>query len=302
MKHQLRTILPILKASLNNWIDDKSTTASAALAYYTIFSAAPLILIALAISGIFFGDEASRGQIFDAVRGLLGDQGAAAIEGLVEASAVKKSGIIATVIGVATLIVGSTTVFGQLQESLNAIWKVQPRPGRAFHTLFRQRLLSFSMILVIAFLLLVSLILSAGLAAAGKFASSRLPGGAVLWQGINFAVSFGFTTFLFAAIYKILPDVKLSWTHVGVGGGITALFFTIGKLLIGLYLGKSAIASTYGAASSAVIILLWTYYSAAVLLFGAEYTHARMEFFSEVAELKPGAERIPSLPPGQNAV
>lgn len=286
----LKAIWPILKRSAISWNDDYATTSSAALAYYTIFSAAPLILISLAISGLFFGDEASRGQIFDAVHGLLGKDGAAALQGLVEASAVKKSSVIATIIGVVTLLIGSTSVFAQLQESLNLIWKVQPKPGRGIHTLLRQRLLSFSMILVIAFMLLVSLVLSAVLAGMGKFASERLPGGAVLWQLVNLGVSFGFTTLLFAAIYKILPDVDLLWRDVWLGGAITALFFTAGKYLIGLYLGQSAVASAYGAAGSAMIILLWTYYSSAVLLFGAEYTRARTLHFDRKVRLKPGAQ------------
>jgi membrane protein len=261
-----------VKQSAAAWMEDDAMTLSAALSYYTIFSIAPLILIAVAVTGLVFGEDATRGQIFSSLSGLLGENGAAAIQTFVQASSLKSSGIIATVVGVGTLLVGSTSAFAQLQDSLNQIWKVKAKPGKGIWMMVRQRLLSFSLILVIAFLLLVSLLVTAILSAVGKFASDHLPGGSVLWQVLNFAVSFGITGLLFAAIYKILPDVKLAWKDVWMGGGITAFFFTLGKLMIGLYLGHSGIASTYGAAGSAVIILLWTYYSTAVLFFGAEYT------------------------------
>jgi membrane protein len=278
------------KDAANSFGDDKATTFSAALAYYTIFAAAPLLLIAIAVGGIFFGKEASSGEIYGAVRGLLGPEGAKALQSMVEASALSGNSVLATVVGVGTLLLGATTVFGQLQESLNQIWKVQPKPGSSIRTLLRQRILSFSIVLVIAFLLLVSLVASAVLSGLQKFATDMLPGSEVLWQVVNLGVSFVMTSFLFAAIYKILPDVKLSWRDVWSGGLITAFFFGVGKYLIGLYIGQSAVASTFGAAGAIVIILVWTYYTSAVLLFGAEFTRLRTIRRARDIQPKEGAQ------------
>lgn len=295
----------ILKKAGNSWSDDHATTMSAALSYYTMFAIAPLILIAVAVSGLFFGQDATRGEIFKSVEGLFGTDGAKAVQTFVEASAIKDAGIVATIVGVVTLIIGATTVFGQLQDSLNSIWKVTQKPGRAVWSIVRQRLLSFSLILVIAFLLLVSLIASAVVSAVGEFAAGNLPGGEAIWQLLNIVLSFGLTTLLFASIYKILPDVKLTWRDVWFGGAMTALFFTLGKSLIGLYLGKSGITSTYGAAGSAVLILLWTYYSSAVLLFGAEitqvYSRRERRDCGELELKKDAVWMTPTTPPEANA-
>lgn len=272
----IREHFTVLKKAADSWIDDRSLTQSAALSYYTVFSIAPLLLIALALAGIFFGPEASRGEVFSTIRGLIGDSGAKAIEAMVEASAVGDRSVIATVVGLVILLIGATTVFSQLQDALNQIWKVESEPGQGGIWLFlRQRVLSFALILAIAFLLLVSLLVSAALSAVGKFASTSLPGGEALWQALNLGFSVGFVTVLFAAIYKILPDVQLAWRDVWSGAFLTALLFTVGKWGIGLYLGQSGIASTYGAAGAAVIILVWAYYSSAILLFGAEITRIR---------------------------
>ena len=278
------------KKAFQGWNDDNVFSLCAALSYYTIFSIAPLILIAVAVAGLFFGQEASRGEIFNSISKLMGPDGAKAVESFVLASSLKNSGIIATLIGVVTLLIGSTSLFVQLQDSLNQIWKVHAKSGLGLWPLIRQRLLSFSLVLIIGFLLLVSLILSAMLSAIGKFASEVLPGGHVLWQVLNFAFSFAVTTGLFAAIYKILPDVKLRWKDVWAGSVMTAFLFTVGKLLIGLYLGQSTVTSTYGAAGSVVVILLWTYYSAAVLLYGAEFTRFYSGGGVLALEPKDGAE------------
>jgi membrane protein len=216
------------------------------------------------------------------------------VEKMLSASAIHEGGLLAGVIGVLLLIVGATSVFGQLQDSLNAVWKVRRKPGKTIMTLVRQRILSFAMILVIAFLMLVSLILTAALSAIGTYAQSRLPGGAELWQWVNTIVSFGVITVLFGALYKILPDVKLGWRDVRLGGFATALLFTLGKFLIGLYLGKSGVASTYGAAGAGVFILLWAYYSSAILLYGAEYTRAHALLRGGEIHLKEGAEWDPT--------
>ncbi len=278
-------------------MDDMAITFSASLAYYTVFSAAPLILIAVAVGGIFFGNEASSGEIFGALRGLVGHEGAKAIEAMVEASALEDKGIVATVVGVLVLLLGATTLFGQLQDALNYIWKVRPKPGRAIRTLLRQRILSFSMILVLALLTLVSLLASAVLSGLDKFANEKLPGGEVLWHALNIGISFLFAAVIFAGVYRLLPDVKLRWRNVWTGGLITSFFFTLGKYLIGLYLGASAIGSTYGAAGSLVIILVWAYYSSAILLFGAEYTKAKTLRKEKTIHLKPGAEWMPKPMP-----
>ena len=261
-----------LKKALTGWSDDKVTTMSASIAYYTVFSIAPLLLIAIAAAGFFWGPEAIRGEIFGSVRGLMGDDGARAIQSFVESASLSHSGVFATVIGVVTLLVGATSLFAQLQDSLNTIWKVKSKPHSGVWPLIRQRLLSLSLILVIAFLLLVSLLMSAVISAASKFAGGFLPGNKILWYLIDVVLSLGVTTVLFAAIYKILPDVKLAWKDVWTGAMITAILFTLGKIAIGLYLGKSSVSSSYGAAGSLVVVLLWTYYSAIILLFGAEYT------------------------------
>jgi membrane protein len=285
-----KRIFETTRSCFDSWTDDQASAYSAALAYYTVFSIAPLLLIALAVGGFFFGAEALRGEVAHSLSGLLGDNGAKAIEDMLQATSLQKGGFLAGIIGTIILLIGATSVFAQLQDSLNAIWKVRPIPGRSVATLFRQRVVSFAMILVISFLMLVSLMLTAVLAAVSEFAHTRLPGGAALWQWLNSGLSFALVTLLFGAIYKILPDVKLRWRDVRFGAVLTALLFTLGKLGIGLYLGKSAIATTYGAAGAGVIILVWAYYSSAILLFGAEYTRHHTLARGGKIELKPEAE------------
>ncbi len=282
-----------MKAAAKGWLDDSAMTHSAALSYYSVFSIAPLLLISLAFAGFIFGEEASRNQIFQAFKDLLGEEGARGLQSMVEsASKNQNSGLIATVIGLITLFIGSSTVFGQLQDSLNYIWKVRQKPGRGLWVLLRQRILSFSIVLVVAFLLLVSLVISAILSATGKYLADVLPGGNFLWEVVNACISFGVTTVLFAAIYKILPDVFLKWSQVRTGALMTSFFFAIGKGLIGLYLGRSSITSSYGIGGSAVVFLLWAYYSSVVLFLGAEFTRYYVKMSGEEVELKKGAERL----------
>lgn len=289
---QAKKYAKIFKNSLSGWSEDKVTTLSAAIAYYTVFSIAPLLLIAIAVAGLFWGEDAVRGEIFSSIRGLVGDQGASAIESFVQSASLSSSTVLATVMGVATLLVGATSLFAQLQESLNRIWKVKTKPHAGVWPIIRQRLLSLSLILVIAFVLLVSLIMSAVISALSKYAEGFLPGGDVVWKLVDIALSLGSTTLLFAAIYKILPDVKLRWRDVWAGAITTALLFTLGKFLIGLYLGKSSVSSSYGAAGSIVILLLWTYYSSMVLLLGAEFTRYHSLWDGKTLELKPNATWI----------
>jgi membrane protein len=263
----------MFKDAAVKFMNDKAPRLGAALAYYTIFSLAPLLIIAISIAGLAFGEEAARGEIFGSLRGLVGGQGAAAIQSLVENAARPGRGAIGTAVGLLTLLIGASGVFAQLQDALNTVWNVGPKTGSGLLFFVRQRLITFGMVLVIGFLLLVSLLVSAVLAGLSGWIDRHVPLGATIGRIINFAVSFGVTTLLFAMIYKILPNERIAWRDVGAGAAVTAAMFTVGKFLIGLYLGQSSMASVYGAAGSLVVVLVWVYYSTQILLFGAEFTH-----------------------------
>ncbi|MEP7292440.1 MAG: YihY/virulence factor BrkB family protein [Chloroflexota bacterium] len=271
MKH-LKTIFSLLRKTFQEWNEDKAPRLAAALAYYTAFSLGPLLIIVISIAGLVFGDEAVQGQVRYQIDGLVGSQAAGAIQEMLVNFHRADSSIIASIIGLITLALGAAGLFGQLQDALNTIWEVAPKPGNGIVTMLRQRFISFTMVLGIGFLLLVSLVLSAGVSLIGNVISTVIPGQEFLLQLINFVISFGVITVLFALIYKILPDVKIAWRDVWLGAAVTSLLFTIGKLLIGLYLGNSTIGSAYGAAGSFVVLLIWIYYSAQLLLFGAEFT------------------------------
>jgi len=264
--------LPVLKATVAEWQEDKVPRLAAALAYYTILSLAPLLILAISVAALFFGEEAARGQVFTQIQGLIGAQGAQAIEATITNANRVEGGSFATLVGIVTLLVGASGVFGQLQDALNTIWEVTPKPGRSIKNFLRTRFLSFGMVLVIGFLLLVSLVATAALAAVGTYMSGLIPNLAPLWAVVNFVVSFAIITCLFALIYRVLPDVHTAWSDVWVGAAFTAFLFIIGRSLIGLYLGSTAIGSAYGAAGSLVIILVWVFYSAQILLFGGEFT------------------------------
>jgi membrane protein len=268
----LKSMVELLKATIADWQEDKASRLAAALAYYTVFSLAPLLVIVIAIAGLVFGPEAARDQIDNQLQSLLGRDGAEAAQTMIASANKPTTGIIASIINIAILLFGASGVFAQLQDALNTVWEVAPKPGQGIISVIRSRFLSFSMVLGIGFLLLVSLVLSAGLAAVGAYLSHLLPGLDFLWQIVNFVISFGVITLLFAMIYKILPDAKIAWGDVWIGAAITALLFTIGKFLIGLYLGNASVGSAYGAAGSLVVLLIWVYYSAQILFFGAEFT------------------------------
>ncbi|HEY9642158.1 MAG TPA: YihY/virulence factor BrkB family protein [Coleofasciculaceae cyanobacterium] len=271
--------LRLLQETITEWNEDNVPLLAAALAYYTVFSLAPLLVIAIAIAGAFFGENAAQQEIAGQIQGMVGRDGAEAIQTMIQnAHKPNSGGTIATVLGVITLLLGASGVFGQLQTALNTIWEVKLKPGRGLKGFVQTRFLSFAMVLVIGFLLLVSLILSAVLAGVSHFFGNMLPGFAAIGEGLNFVISFGVTTFLFAAIYKFLPDVKVPWKNLWVGAAVTALLFTLGKFLIGLYLGNSGISSTYGAAGSLVVILVWIFYSAQILLIGAEFTQVYSKY------------------------
>jgi membrane protein len=253
-----------------------------------------LLVISIAIAGLVFGHEAAQGQILDQLRGLLGEQSGKAIQEMVQkTSAQPSTGAVATVVGVITLLIGASSVFGQLQTSLNAVWGVEPKPGRGVMGIIKDRILSFGFILVVGFLLLVSLILTAGLAAIGKWFGGMLPGGEAFAQILNFVLSLAVITCLFAMIFKYLPDAKIAWRDVWVGAFITALLFTIGKFVLGLYLGKSSVASSFGAAGSLIILLLWVYYSSQILFFGAEFTQVYANKFGSHLEPEEDAQPVP---------
>jgi membrane protein len=262
----------VLKTTVSDWLDDNAPRLAAALAYYALLSLAPLIVLALAVAGFAFSDEAARGGIARELSGLVGTSGGNAVENIVQSAKTPTAGVLSTVGGIVVLLFGASGVFGELQSALNTIWEVAPRPGRGLRGLIRDRLFSFAMVMGVAFLLLVSLIASAVLAGVGRFLSGTLPGGEVLWQGVNLLISLAVIASLFTVMFKTVPDAKVAWRDAWVGGAVTALLFTLGKFAIGLYLGKSAISSSYGAAGSLVLLVIWVYYSSSILLFGAEFT------------------------------
>jgi membrane protein len=245
----------------------------AALAYYTIFALAPLLLLVIAVAGLAFGAEAARGEIVAQLRGLIGTEGAIAVQGLLESASEPTKSIWASIIGVATLFIGATSVFAELQSALDRIWRA-PAAAQSVGIigLLRSRLLSFGLIISIGFLLLVSLVVSAGLAALGKWWGPLFGAWATLLQLVNAVVSFVFITVLFALVYRILPRVKVAWSDVWTGAAVTALLFTVGKFAIGFYLGNAGVASGFGAAGSVIVLLVWVYYSAQIFLLGAEFT------------------------------
>jgi membrane protein len=270
----IRRIWLLLKITFSQWRQDQASVMAAALAYYTVFSLAPLLIIVIAIAGAVFGEQAAKGELVMQMQGLIGKEGAQLIQTAIEnASQLDPSqGPIPTLINIILLLSGASVIFGQLQQSLNRIWKVEPKPGNGIIDFVRQRLLSFSMVLVIAFLLLVSLVISTILVISGNYLRDLVPGFTYLWHLLNFFVSLGIVTLLFAMMFKILPDAKIAWKDVWMGAALTALLFDIGKFLLGLYLGKTSLASAYGAAGSLVIILTWVFYSAQILFLGAEFT------------------------------
>jgi membrane protein len=283
--------IALSKTALNGWSDDNVPRLGAALAYYTVFSLAPLLIITIAIAGLAFGHTATESKIVETFHGLLGAQGAKSIEYLLKTASRPGAGIFATIVGVITILIGATGVFAELQSALNQIWGVRAIPGRTIKTAIRQRFLSAAMIMGIAFLLLVSLLVTTALTAVGTFLSDSLPGGVFLWHVVNFAVSLGVTAVLFGAIFKILPDVHIEWRDTVVGALLTAVLFTVGKLAIGLYLGNSS-ASVYGAAGSLLVLLVWVYYSAQIFLIGVEYTKAYALKRGAHLSPKSGAEMI----------
>jgi membrane protein len=264
---------PLLKETFAAWSDDYAPSMGAAIAYYTIFSLAPLLVIVTAVAGFLFSREAVTGELFGQIRGLVGEDGAKAIEGLVQSASEPGEGTIAIVGGLLAILFGATGVFSEIQSAIDRIWEV-PKRERAstWWELIRTRLLAFGMVLSIAFLLLVSLALSAAISAMGSIWDRWVGGWETILQIVNIVVSLGLFTGVFAAMYRFLPRVEVRWRDVWLGAFVTAALFTAGKFLIGLYIGKSGIVSGFGAAGSLVTLLVWVYYSAQIFLLGAEFT------------------------------
>ena len=259
------------------WLDGDAFSHAASLAFYTLFSLAPIVIIAVSVIGLVLGEEAAQGQIVAQLQDVMGREAASAVEQAVARSRIEESGLLPTLLGVAALLIGATTVFGQMQSSLNNIWGVAARPNRSSLFVFlKSRLLSLTVVLAIGFVLLVSLLLGVVLRAGLHFAHQFVPGVAALLSGTELLLSFVVVSMLFCAIFKVLPDVVLQWRDVVVGALVTALLFSVGRYAIAAYLAYTATASTYGAAGSVVLILLWVYYSSLILLFGAAFTKTHL--------------------------
>lgn len=291
-----KQIWQLIKAAASSWSDDYAPSMGAALSYYTLFSIAPLLLIVISVAGMVFGEEAARGEIFGQLNSFMGSEAAAAIQGLLESVNKPAKGAFATIVGVALVLIGATTVFAELQDAMDRIWRAPARNKTSgLWSLLRARLLSFGMILSIGFLLMVSLVMGAALSALSRWWSPLFTGWETVAQVLNTLFSFAITMLAFAMIYKIMPRVKIAWRDVWIGAAVTALLFTVGKFLIGFYIGRSGVVSGFGAASSIVIVLIWVYYSAQIFLVGAEFTWVYSHIFgSRKGQKIPKASEAPT--------
>jgi membrane protein len=289
-------IVTLFKRAVWAWWEDNCLRLGASLAYYTLFAIAPVLLVAIAMAGLVFGPEAVRGELTGQLRSLIGPDGAVAVQALLEGASRRQSGVLATIVGSITFVFAATGAFLELQTVLNTIWRVKPNPDANFAAYIRDRLRSFGLVLAVGFLLLVSLAVSAALAAASAWVGRRAPGLPVVWQSLNSLVALAVISTLFALLYRFLPDVDLRWRDVAIGAIVTALLFSIGKQAIGFYLGQSATASSYGAAGSVMVLLLWVYYSTQILLIGAEFTRVHAEHEGHRPRPQSFAEPDPEAP------
>jgi membrane protein len=289
----------LLKQTGASWSRDKVSRLAASLAFYTVLSIAPLLVLSVAVAGWVFGEDAARGQIASQLSGIVGEQAGQGIQVLLQHANEPDESTFGSIVSIVVLLLGASGVFGELQDALNAIWEVEPRPGRGIWGLIKDRVFSFSLVLSVAFLLLVSLLLSTVLSALGSFFSSTLPGGAVLWQGINFVLSFAVITALFAVLLRVVPDIKVPWKGIWPGAAVTALLFTIGKFALGLYLGRASVASPYGAAGSVVVLVIWVYYAAQILFLGAEFTREYVRIRN--MPIEPARDAVPVPDPATPA-
>jgi membrane protein len=267
---KLKGLIALLKETFTQWLEHKVPRLAAALAYYMVFSLAPLLIIAIAIAGAIFGEDAARGEIVSQISGFVGQDAASVIEKAISNASEPDLSNIASLISVGILLFGASGVFAQLQDALNTIWSVQPRPGRVVRQFISKRILSFAMVLSLGLFVILSLLLTGAISALSEL--ELLPGFPFLWKFLSRAVSFGLVTLFFALVFKFLPDAKIAWSDVWMGAIITSVLFAFGRLLMEWYLGKTTFASTYGAAGSLIVLLAWVYYSAQILFLGAEFT------------------------------
>ena len=292
-----KSLWNFLKDIAMQWLEDGPFQLAAALSYYTLFSLAPILIIAIAVAGLFFGREAATNQIVHTLQSLVGQESAKAIQGMIQnASSKPKTGIISTVLGIGVLIFGAGGVVGQLQSSLNRIWGVTSKPGRGIWSFMWERFVSLAMVLGVGFLLLVSLVITTILTHLTLYIGSLIGGAAIIAYLLDIVVSFGFVTILFAMIYKFLPDVRIQWKDVWIGAALTSFLFTVGKFLIGLYLGTSGVTSSFGAAGSLITVLLWVYYSALIFFLGAEFTQIYASRYGSGVVPAENAVPIASIP------
>jgi membrane protein len=294
MSHLFKAAAGLFKAAAVNWMKDYAQSMGAALAFYTIFSIAPLLLIVIAIAGFVFGEEAARGEIYGQLQGMLGATGALAVQGLLESASRRVENVSAAAIGVLVLFIGATSVFAELQDALDRIWRAPQRPrASGLWALVRGRLLSFGMILGIGFLLIVSLAFSAAVNGLSRWWDPESHSWSTFTGATELSLNFVLVTVVFAMIYKTMPRVRIVWRDVWVGAAVTSVLFIAGKTLIGLYIGHSGITSAFGAAASLIVVLLWVYYSAQIFLFGAEFTWAYChKFGSRKAQPMPVAPHL----------
>lgn len=301
MQGAAKNVWDTVRETFEDYMEDNALSRGAAIAYYTVLSIGPLLVICIGIAGLVFGQEAAQGAIVGQLQGLMGDQAAELIQTAIKSAGNKSSGILATVLGLGTLLITASGVFGELQSTLNYIWKAEPKGGLS--AILKARAASLGLVGTLGFLLIVSLVLSAALHALGEYINAFVPGAALLLQLANTIVSFLIVSALFAAVYKILPDRRLKWKDVIVGAIATAFLFTVGKTAIGYYIGSSSMASSYGAASALVIVLVWIYYSSQIFLLGAEFTkvwashHGSAEAFAARTATAPGV--APDVVPPQ---
>jgi membrane protein len=272
MTAMLGSAVAVFTETLGEWYEDRAPRLGAALAYYMVFALAPGLIFIISVAALVLGEEQARSQIIDEVRNLVGSNTAEALQATIESVRREGGGLLPTTLGIVTLLFGLWGVFGELQDALNTIWGVTAKPGRGVLVILKERFWSFTMVVGVGFLLLVSLALSAWIAAMGAFVGGTLSAPTALLETINNVFSTVVIALMFAMIFKLLPDVTVAWRNVWPGAAVTALLFTAGKSLIGLYLGRTAVGSAYGAAGSLVVILIWIYYSAQILFFGAEFT------------------------------
>lgn len=269
-----REWLDLVRTATNSWLADRAASMGAAIAYYTVFSLAPVLILIIAVAGLAFGKRAAEGALFDQIAALVGKESAGAVQALLRSASSTTSGIVATLVGLLALILAATGVFGEVQAALNVIWKAKPAVGTGLWKLVKVRLRSLALIIGIGILLAISLVLSAALEGFSFYLDEFLPGLPFVLDALNFLLSFAMSTVLFAMIFKILPDAIVAWQDVWIGAAVSALLFTIGRHLISLYIGTSGVRSVYHAAGTLVLLLVWIYYSAQILLFGAEFAKA----------------------------